>query len=125
VKQAYKYWPKTERLETAIHHLNTEGGEGLVDINARPEGLVDVSPVIAAALRTTTDADALKFWRENNAAFAKQPADHGKLKEAIAGHRARMKAAQEAADTERTIEMEPQALTPEELDEQRTAGAPA
>lgn len=32
VKQAYKYWPKTERLETAIHHLNTEGGEGLADI---------------------------------------------------------------------------------------------
>lgn len=28
VKQAYKYWPKTERLETAIHHLN-ENGEGL------------------------------------------------------------------------------------------------
>jgi recombination protein RecT len=32
VKQAYKYWPKTERLETAIHHLNTEGGEGLAVI---------------------------------------------------------------------------------------------
>ena len=29
VKQAYKYWPKTERLETAIHHLNTDNGEGL------------------------------------------------------------------------------------------------
>ncbi len=29
VKRAYKYWPKTERLENAIHHLNTDGGEGL------------------------------------------------------------------------------------------------
>lgn len=29
VKRAYKYWPKTERLDTAIHHLNTDGGEGL------------------------------------------------------------------------------------------------
>ena len=29
VKQAYKYWPKTERLEQAIHHLNTDTGEGL------------------------------------------------------------------------------------------------
>jgi len=28
VKQAYKYWPKTDRLEEAIHHLNIEG-EGL------------------------------------------------------------------------------------------------
>ncbi|WP_413616444.1 recombinase RecT [Halomonas cupida] len=33
VKRAYKYWPKTERLENAIHHLNTDGGEGLA-----PEG---------------------------------------------------------------------------------------
>lgn len=32
VKQAYKYWPKTERLETAIHHLNTDNGEGLAVI---------------------------------------------------------------------------------------------
>lgn len=29
VKRAYKYWPKTERLEQAIHHLNTDSGEGL------------------------------------------------------------------------------------------------
>lgn len=29
IKQAYKYWPKTDRLETAIHYLNTEGGEGI------------------------------------------------------------------------------------------------
>lgn len=29
VKRAYKFWPKTERLEQAIHHLNTDGGEGI------------------------------------------------------------------------------------------------
>jgi len=29
VKRAYKYWPKTERLEQAIHHLNTDGGQGI------------------------------------------------------------------------------------------------
>jgi recombination protein RecT len=32
IKQAYKYWPKTERsgrLESAIHYLNEEAGEGL------------------------------------------------------------------------------------------------
>lgn len=32
VKQAYKYWPKTERLENAIQHLNTENGEGLAQL---------------------------------------------------------------------------------------------
>lgn len=29
VKQAYKYWPKSERLEKAIHYLNTETEEKL------------------------------------------------------------------------------------------------
>lgn len=34
IKRAYKMWPKVEHsgLERAIHHLNTDGGEGLVDI---------------------------------------------------------------------------------------------
>jgi len=45
VKQAYKYWPKTDRLEQAIHHLNTEGAEGVVTINAEP-----AAPVISAEL---------------------------------------------------------------------------
>lgn len=36
VKRAYKYWPKTERLEKAIHHLNNEGGEGLAVIEHQP-----------------------------------------------------------------------------------------
>ncbi|HFF2842581.1 TPA: recombinase RecT [Stenotrophomonas maltophilia] len=35
VKRAYKYWPKTERLDTAIHHLNTDGGEGLALIEGQ------------------------------------------------------------------------------------------
>jgi recombination protein RecT len=101
VKQAYKYWPKTERLETAIHHLNTDGGEGLGDINERPANLIDVAPYIATALRTTTDAEALAYWRENNAALVSQPGDHKRLKDAIAGHRAKL------AEDLRTVEMAP------------------
>lgn len=38
IKQAAKTWPRgSGRLEQAIHHLNTDGGEGLVDINEKPE----------------------------------------------------------------------------------------
>jgi len=29
VKRASKYWPKVDRLDAAIHHLNTDVGEGL------------------------------------------------------------------------------------------------
>jgi recombination protein RecT len=32
VKQAYKYWPKVERLQEAIHYLNTVSGEGLASL---------------------------------------------------------------------------------------------
>jgi recombination protein RecT len=34
VKRAYKYWPKTPRLDQAIHYLNTDGGEGLAPPDA-------------------------------------------------------------------------------------------
>jgi recombination protein RecT len=30
VKQAAKYWPRRERLDSAVHHMNTDGGEGLM-----------------------------------------------------------------------------------------------
>lgn len=48
VKQAYKYWPKTERLDTAIHHLNTENGEGLAVIEEEKQAALK-GPVIAAS----------------------------------------------------------------------------
>jgi recombination protein RecT len=35
IKRAYKLWPKTERLDPAIHYLNTEAGEGLADLDVR------------------------------------------------------------------------------------------
>lgn len=31
VKRAQKYWPKSERLDKAIHHLNTDAGEGIAE----------------------------------------------------------------------------------------------
>lgn len=29
VKQAAKYWPRRDRLDSAVHHLNTDGAEGV------------------------------------------------------------------------------------------------
>lgn len=103
IRRAYKLWPKTDRLDTAMNQLS-ENGERLVDINDRPADWIDVAPMIADALATRTDADALKYWRENNGKLARQPQDHKKLKDAIAGHR---QALRDAADAARTIDMEP------------------
>lgn len=36
VKRAYKYWPKTERLDQAIHYLNTDGEQG-IQMDSQPQ----------------------------------------------------------------------------------------
>ena len=118
VKQAYKYWPKTERtsrLDQAIHLLNTDGGEGLAAAaNVSAGERVDLAPVIAGVAECLTDAQALAYWKTHNAKFAKQPADHAALKAAVAARRVKL-----AADlAARTVEMEP-ASAPEDH------GAPA
>lgn len=105
IRRAYKLWPKTERLDSAMDQLSANG-ERLVDINERPGNWIDPAPLIAEALATRTDAEALAYWKANNGRLAQQPADHKRLKDAIAGHR---QALRNAADADRTVEMEPAA----------------
>jgi len=101
IKRAYKLWPKTERLDQAMDHLNNSNGEGLSD---RPADWIDVAPMIAEALATRTDAEALAYWKANNGQLANQPADHKRLKDSIAQHRQNLR---QAAEEARTVEMEP------------------
>jgi hypothetical protein len=75
----------------------TPGGQARA---ALPD-LVDVEPLIAAAKATKTDTDALAYWKQTNPRLAKQPRDHAKLKEAVALHRAALK----AVDADRTVDM--------------------
>ncbi|MBH2008338.1 MAG: recombinase RecT [Xanthomonadaceae bacterium] len=101
VKRAYKYWPKADRLDAAIHHLNTEGGEGLAAV-AKPAA-IDPAPVIER-LRMTKTVDALKnFWAENNGSLANDLTAHNALKEAYKVHLSRIRAEQakdQATDVE-------------------------
>lgn len=67
VKQAYKYWPrgaKSDRLENAIHHLNTEAGEGLADLQQQ------------AATNALPPYDDAKFQHNLNGAW-KRRVDEG------------------------------------------------
>lgn len=102
IKRAYKLWPKTERLDEVMNHLNTTNKEGISD---RPADWIDVAPMVADAMRTRTDAEALQYWRDHNGQLANQPADHKRLKEAVAAHR---QALRDQADAN-TIDMQPAA----------------
>lgn len=56
VKQAYKYWPKTARLEDAIHLLNSDNGEGLAVIaDTTPVKAIVHSPTGSPADSMTPD----------------------------------------------------------------------
>ncbi len=64
VKRAYKYWPKTERLENAIHYLNTEGGEGIefqAPDNKCEPALLD--SFVAKAKSAKTAAELTGVWQ--------------------------------------------------------------
>ena len=66
VKRAYKYWPKTERLENAIHYLNTDGGEGVV-FNQEPENKcpADVLESYILKAKGAQSSDALTaIWQD-------------------------------------------------------------
>ena len=51
VKRASKYWPKVDRLDTAIHNLNTDGGEGLQQEQNEPK---DITPCFTSQLDEIT-----------------------------------------------------------------------
>ena len=68
IKRAYKLWPKTDRLDTAIHHLNTENDEGLEAIENdpldQPKNL-GVSPARAKVIRAAA-GEAIQLFNEND-----------------------------------------------------------
>lgn len=78
IKRAYKTWPKTERLDQAIHFLNTEGGEGL-DLTPQAPDAPTASPELmtdAKAAAKAGSASYAEFWaatgKENRKALAAQ-----------------------------------------------------
>lgn len=82
VKRAYKYWPKTERLENAIHYLNTDGGEGIT-LTQEPEKKCDadiLSAYVAKAKGAQTSDALTAIWQEGLAKI-KATGDLGAYKE--------------------------------------------
>lgn len=65
IKRAYKTWPKTDRLDQAIHHLNTDGGEGIEFSTAEEPAKIGASgrDVAGEALRSMSP-EAQAYMRE-------------------------------------------------------------
>lgn len=69
VKRASKMWPKTERLDQAIHHLNTDGEEGLAELApqrapaAADKPGFDLTAWIEKAKKSATTEDLEKVWK--------------------------------------------------------------
>ncbi len=73
VKRASKYWPRVpgdDRLEKAIHHLNTDGGEGLV-LDSAPAAAATLEDNVAEVERCTTEADLTKVYARVMGEYAK------------------------------------------------------
>lgn len=68
VKQASKYWPHRDRLQSAIHHLDTDGGEGI-----QMDGERDITPSNADQHDTLTDmlGDYGRTWEQLSAVICK------------------------------------------------------
>lgn len=63
VKQAAKYWPRRERLDNAVHHMNTEGGEGIT-VKANTLADDEFASFKDAILKTDTKEAAKAKWQE-------------------------------------------------------------
>ena len=95
VKRAYKYWPKSDRLDKAIHHLNTEGGEGLANMAAPEPAVVEAPPALLAKAEDAAKrgtANYKQFWTTLSASDRKL----------LAGHHIAFKSTAAAADAKVT-----------------------
>ena len=105
IKRASKLWPKTERLASAIHHLNTDGEEGLAAVvENRPAPVaqatgIDVEGLIEKARSYTSERDLTTFYAECMGRFASANDRAGamRFKEAATKHRDWLRQQREAA----------------------------
>lgn len=59
VKQAAKYWPRRDRLDSAVHHMNTEGGEGIILDTEPLQSAQEVAPQLSPSAQIKSDFETL------------------------------------------------------------------
>lgn len=108
IKRAYKTWPKTDRLDQAIHHLNTDGDEGLVDIApksspvATEKVIFDRTAWIEKANQAATLDDLVTVWRTGTKAAdeSKDRGGYDAFKRVVIARKAMLEGKDAATDVE-------------------------
>jgi recombination protein RecT len=84
VKNAHKYWPRSEALDRAIHYLNTDGGQG-IDLPGEDSG---IKTLLEGYLKQVANAEhgneVAAIWAAGRVALKEHPDEYAKLREAIA-----------------------------------------
>lgn len=102
VKRAYKYWPKTDRLDKAIHHLNTDAGEGLAQTASNQAGGALADKWIAQVVNAES-LDALQsVWLAGKAEMqaARDVQSYAAFKQAVEQRKGALSAQPEPIDAE-------------------------
>lgn len=110
VKRGAKYWPRVnsdERLARAVHHLNTDGDEGLAEVHqAQPEAaetaIFDRTAWIEKANKAATVDELATIWRTGTdaAAKAKDRDGYAAFKNVVNARKAMLEGKANAADAE-------------------------
>jgi recombination protein RecT len=110
IKRAYKTWPKTDRLDEAIHHLNTDGEEGLHEINQRnaapaagsDKPIFDRTAWIEKANKAQTLEELSGVWRTGTdaASKAKDRDGYAAFKDVVNARKAFLESKASAVDAE-------------------------
>lgn len=90
IKRAYKTWPRTDRLDNAVHYLNTDGGEG-IDLSisnsapAKEEQAFNPQQSLADIQRVNslTELDALWKKAVHGCKTAKDKVSYDRIKAAV------------------------------------------
>lgn len=85
VKRAYKFWPKTDRLEEAIHYLNTDGNEGLAGMSRPAPDAGLAAKWIDQAVKAQSIVALEQVWKSGLADIkqAKDMAAYSEVKAAV------------------------------------------
>lgn len=110
IKRASKTWPRTERLDHAIHHLNTDGGEGIDKASDAPSSAASTSQAgswscieILDRIKAAATLNDVKHLRTEGLTAASKTRDkvaYDRIVAAVARRREELKSMDNVSDVE-------------------------